>query len=173
MSVSMNGRDLTIEDLARAARHRVPVIDIRLIESDAIGTVGVGEATIPQIRLFTGLLGMDEAEVLRRTQGTFKLGIQFIDWGRLGNVYMQAFGGIGRKLGSLDFHHYWLKALTSASSPTARTPTVSAPTDSGTPRNWKSVSVSAQRKCVLSVTGWTCCITSRQKCPPHWIWTAC
>ena len=86
------------------------LLEVELVESDEIGIVGVGEATIPQIRLFTGLLGMDEAEVLRRTQGTFKLGIQFIDWARLGDVYMHAFGGIGRKLGSLDFHHYWLKA---------------------------------------------------------------
>ena len=85
------------------------LLEIELIESDDIGIVGVGEATIPQIRLFTGLLGMDEAEVLRRTHGTYKLGIQFRDWGRPGEVYMHAFGSIGAKLGSLDFHHYWLK----------------------------------------------------------------
>lgn len=85
------------------------LLEIELVESDDIGTVGVGEATIPQIRLFTGLLGMDEAEVLRRTHGTFKLGIQFHDWGQLGDVYMHAFGGIGQKLGGLDFHHYWLR----------------------------------------------------------------
>jgi tryptophan halogenase len=52
---------------------------------------------------------MDEAEVLRRTHGTFKLGIQFRDWGRIGDAYMHAFGGIGAKLGGLDFHHYWLR----------------------------------------------------------------
>ena len=86
------------------------LLEIELVESDDIGIVGVGEATIPQIRLFTGLLGIDEAEVLKRTQGTFKLGIQFTDWGKLGEVYMHAFGQIGMKLGSLDFHHYWLKA---------------------------------------------------------------
>ena len=86
------------------------LLTVELIESDDIGTVGVGEATIPQIRLFTGLLGIDEAEMLRATGGTFKLGIQFSDWGRLGETYMHAFGAIGRKLGSLDFHHYWLKA---------------------------------------------------------------
>jgi len=85
------------------------LIQIELIESDEIGIVGVGEATIPQIRLFTGLLGIDENEVLRQTQGTIKLGIQFRDWGQPGDVYMHAFGDIGGKLGMLDFHHYWLK----------------------------------------------------------------
>lgn len=85
------------------------LLEIELVESDDIGIVGVGEATIPQIRLFTGLLGIDEAEVLRRTQGTFKLGIQFCDWGKIGDVYMHAFGAIGQKLGGLDFHHYWLR----------------------------------------------------------------
>jgi len=89
------------------------LLEIELVESDAIGIVGVGEATIPQIRLFTGLLNMNEAEVLKRTQGTFKLGIQFRDWRRPGDVYMHAFGAIGMKLGSLDFHHYWLKARAS------------------------------------------------------------
>lgn len=88
-------------------------LEIELIESDDIGIVGVGEATIPQIRLFTGLLGMDENEVLRATNGTVKLGIQFCDWGRKGDVYMHAFGSIGKKLGALDFHHYWLRARAS------------------------------------------------------------
>jgi tryptophan halogenase len=86
------------------------LIEIELVESDEIGTVGVGEATIPQIRLYTGLLGIDENEMLRRTQGTIKLGIQFRDWRRPGDVYMHAFGDVGGKLGMLDFHHYWLKA---------------------------------------------------------------
>ena len=86
------------------------MLEVELVESDEIGIVGVGEATIPQIHLFTRLLHMDEAEVLKRTQGTFKLGIQFIDWGKIGDTYMHAFGSIGMKLGSLDFHHYWLKA---------------------------------------------------------------
>lgn len=85
-------------------------VDIELVESEAIGIVGVGEATIPQIRLLTGLLGIDEAEFLRQTQGTIKLGIEFDGWHRPGEAYMHAFGQIGRSLGMLTFHHYWLRA---------------------------------------------------------------
>ena len=84
---------------------------IRLVESEAIGTVGVGEGTVPFIRLFNGMLQLDEAEFVRRTQGTFKLGVQFNDWARIGDSYMHGFGNaIGRDVGLLAFHHYWLKA---------------------------------------------------------------
>ncbi len=81
-----------------------------LVESDAIGTVGVGEATIPQIHLFNGALGLDEAEFVRETKASFKLGIEFDGWQREGASYMHAFGNIGRGAGMLPFQHYWLRA---------------------------------------------------------------
>ena len=84
-------------------------IELTLVESDEIGTVGVGEATIPQIQLFNGHLGIDENEFLRETGGTFKLGIEFHDWLRPGHRYIHAFGTIGRALGLLPFHQYWLR----------------------------------------------------------------
>lgn len=83
---------------------------ITLIESEEIGIVGVGEATIPQIRHINNFLEIDENAFLKATQGTFKLGIQFNDWGRLGDSYVHAFGDIGMTLGLTPFHHYWLRA---------------------------------------------------------------
>ncbi|MBU6165697.1 MAG: tryptophan 7-halogenase [Alphaproteobacteria bacterium] len=95
---------------AALARFCGPGWRIVLVESDAIGTVGVGEATIPQIRLFNAGLGLDEADFLAATQGTLKLGIEFVDWGQRGQRYMHAFGDVGRGLGLLPFHHWWAAA---------------------------------------------------------------
>lgn len=97
---------MTAAALARFAPH----LTVTLVESEAIGTVGVGEATIPQIHLFNGALGLDEREFLRETRGSFKLGIEFAGWTREGESYMHAFGSIGRSAGLLPFQHYWLRA---------------------------------------------------------------
>ena len=98
--------------MAAAAMAKVlgPDYAIRLVESEEIGTVGVGEATVPHLKLFNNLLGIDESEFVRATQGSFKLGIQFNDWGRLGDSYIHGFGEIGHDLGLLPFHQYWIKA---------------------------------------------------------------
>ncbi|MFN0023699.1 MAG: tryptophan halogenase family protein [Parvularculaceae bacterium] len=85
-------------------------LTITLIESEEIGIVGVGEATIPQIRHINNFLEIDENEFLKATQSSFKLGIEFNNWGRLGDSYMHAFGDIGMPLGLAPFHHYWLRA---------------------------------------------------------------
>jgi tryptophan halogenase len=84
-------------------------VDIRLVESDDIGTVGVGESTIPMLRLFNALLGIDEDEFMRETQATFKLGVELRDWARIGDRYMHGFGPVGRNLATLNFHQYWLR----------------------------------------------------------------
>jgi len=86
-------------------------LNINLIESDTIGTIGVGEATIPPIRAYNNFVGIDEDDFLRKTNGTIKLGIEFQNWGNLGDSYMHGFGFVGRKLGMTPFHHVWLKAL--------------------------------------------------------------
>jgi tryptophan halogenase len=83
---------------------------IELVESDEIGTVGVGEATIPQITLFNGLLGIDEADFVRATHATYKLGIEFVDWTRIGHSYVHPFGTYGLNMKGVEFHHHWLKA---------------------------------------------------------------
>ncbi|MDP9422192.1 MAG: tryptophan 7-halogenase [Pseudomonadota bacterium] len=84
--------------------------DVEVVESEAIGTVGVGEATIPAIKKYNELIQLDEAEFMQRTQGTFKLGIRFVDWLREGHSYVHAFGVIGQDWEWLRCHHYWLRA---------------------------------------------------------------
>ncbi len=90
---------------------------IRLVESEEIGTIGVGEATIPNIRNFNAALEIDEDEVIRATQGSFKLGSQFRDWGRVGDAYIHGFGNVGPDLGLVPFHHYWLKMRAQGRAP--------------------------------------------------------
>lgn len=85
-------------------------LEIELVESDQIGTVGVGEATLPHLRFFNDRLGINEAEFMARTRATFKLGIEFRDWARVGDSYIHPFGEYGREVRGVEFHHYWLKA---------------------------------------------------------------
>jgi len=85
-------------------------IEITLVESSEIGTIGVGEATIPTIRNFYQSLGLDDLEVLRATQGTCKLGIRFKDWMAPGSAFIHPFSLYGQDLNGVPFQHYWLKA---------------------------------------------------------------
>ncbi len=91
---------------------------ITLVESDEIGIVGVGEATIPQMATFNRMLGIDEDEFLRETQGSFKLGIQFVDWGRIGHRYFHPFGGYGVNMGGVSFHAHFLRLHALGEAPT-------------------------------------------------------
>lgn len=96
--------------MAAAALSRLKTgrdVNITLIESEQIGTVGVGEATIPPFVDFNRLLEIDESEMLRASQGTFKLGIQFMNWGKLGDSYIHPFGNYGYEVEGVSFHHIW------------------------------------------------------------------
>lgn len=95
---------------AALARQLGPLLDITLIESEEIGTVGVGEATFPTIRAFHRILDLDEREFLRVTRGTIKLAISFENWARRGDRYIHSFGVIGKRTWLGEFHHFWLAA---------------------------------------------------------------
>jgi len=95
---------------AALARQLGPLLDITLVESEDIGTVGVGESTIPTARTFNALLGIDEAQFMRATQATFKLGISFENWGEIGDRYIHSFGQVGKSTWMGGFHHFWMQA---------------------------------------------------------------
>lgn len=86
-------------------------IKVRLVESEEIGIVGVGEATIPPILTLNQALGLDEGEMLKATYGTIKLGIEFENWKRKGDRYMHAFGNIGKDFPFCSFHHFWNRGV--------------------------------------------------------------
>jgi tryptophan halogenase len=90
---------------------------ITLVESDAIGIVGVGEATIPPIQAFNGILDINENEFLRATRGTFKAGIEFVNWGRVGDRYFHPFGVYGHDLHGIAFHQLWLRETMRGADP--------------------------------------------------------
>src|SRR4051812_42674425 len=84
--------------------------EIELVESDDLGTIGIGESTIPPVVRLIQNLGIDEREFIKSTQACFKLGIKFIDWRQKNESYFHPFGVIGKRIGSHDFYQCWLKA---------------------------------------------------------------
>jgi len=90
---------------------------IELVESEEIGIVGVGEATIPAIKRFNRGLGFDEAQFVRGTEATFKLGIEFVNWGRKGHRYFHPFGSFGKDFDSLPLEQYWIKLFLEGKAP--------------------------------------------------------
>lgn len=105
---------MTAAALANTLHHEY---SIRLIESDEIAIIGVGEATIPPIRNFNTALGIDEDDFLRKTQGTLKLGIEFVNWCQVGSSYMHAFGRVGHDLNNVPFDQYWLRHYLAGKAP--------------------------------------------------------
>ncbi|MDT0582418.1 tryptophan halogenase family protein [Brumicola blandensis] len=87
----------------------IPHYTVTLIESEQIGTVGVGEATLPHLRFFNQRLGINEQEFMRETGATYKVGIEFANWGQQGQAYIHPFGDYGHKIQNIGFHHFWLK----------------------------------------------------------------
>ncbi|ESQ87606.1 hypothetical protein ABENE_17215 [Asticcacaulis benevestitus DSM 16100 = ATCC BAA-896] len=96
---------------AAALAHKLRGLPVRieLVESEEIGTVGVGEATLPLIRKFNEALNIDEATFMKETEATFKLGIEFCDWGRPGDRYIHPFGDYGRPVDNIPFYQAWLR----------------------------------------------------------------
>jgi tryptophan halogenase len=96
---------------AAALSHKFKGLPLRieLVESDEIGTVGVGEATLPHIRNFNETLNISEPTLMKETEATFKLGIEFRDWGRVGDHYIHPFGDFGPNVNGLPFYHFWLR----------------------------------------------------------------
>jgi tryptophan halogenase len=105
---------MTAASLSKILRDRYRIV---LVESEDIGTVGVGEATIPMIRLYNQVLELDEDTFIRETQATFKLGIEFVNWGQLGQRYIHGFGTFGQDVWTVDFHHYWLRMWLAGKAP--------------------------------------------------------
>jgi tryptophan halogenase len=99
--------------MAAAAMSKVlgQTLDITLIESSALGTIGVGEATIPTLLTFNRLLGIDEQDFMRAVKGTFKLGIAFENWTQTGHRYIHSFGITGKDHWTAGFQHFWLRGL--------------------------------------------------------------
>jgi tryptophan halogenase len=95
---------------AALSRHLGPLLDITLVESDEIGTVGVGESTIPTARTFHRLLGLDERGFMRAAKASFKLGITFENWGGIGDRYIHSFGQVGHSTWMGGFQHLWMQA---------------------------------------------------------------
>jgi len=90
---------------------QIKYCDIELVESDDIGIVGVGEATIPQITTYNAMLGLDENAFIRATKATFKLGIEFVNWGKIGQSYLHPFGPYGLDMEGVSFHAFYQKSL--------------------------------------------------------------
>jgi len=94
---------------AAIAKTMARTVEVTLVESEAIGTVGVGESTIPPLVAYNRLLGINEADFMRATQATFKLGILFDDWKNVGDRYFHSFGLTGKDHWSAGFQHFWLR----------------------------------------------------------------
>lgn len=101
---------------AMAKKFENQSLNITLVESEDIGTVGVGEATLPHIRFFNQALGVNEREFMKETRATFKLGIEFVDWGKIGQSYIHPFGDFGQSINNIEFYQAWLSQSRSRSN---------------------------------------------------------